>query len=171
VPKPIPILFVKSDLANRPGLSLQDVTDKAGHRTKRWKRTAQELKSTRSAKKQAETQTAASRDPDPEDRRGSARGYGTHDLQVGGRVKFKAGEHEGKGTITAIGKDGVTIKDAEGREHGIHHHELTHYASSDEQKRGGKPQPDGGEEGQAEPREPKKANDRAKASESKEILS
>ena len=159
MPKPIPLLFIKSDIANRPGLALQNVTDKGGHQTKRWKRTAQEMKA-RKPVKGPEAQ-AKQRDPDPEDRRGSARGYGTHDIQVGGRAKFKAGEHAGQGEITAVGKDGVTIKDGEGREHGIHHHELTHYAPSEEQRGGGqqppgKPPVSTGGEGQAEPQEPKK---------------
>lgn len=42
-----PVLFVKAQgqgVANRPGLALQDVTDKAGHQTKRWKRTGPEEK-------------------------------------------------------------------------------------------------------------------------------
>lgn len=159
MPKPIPLLFLKSDIANRPGLALQNVTDKGGHQTKRWKRTAQEMKAPKPVK--GPEAQARQRDPDPEDRRGSARGYGTHDIQVGGRAKFKAGEHAGQGEITAVGKDGVTIKDSEGREHGIHHHELTHYAPSEEQRGGGqqppgKPPVSTGGEGQAEPQEPKK---------------
>lgn len=132
MPKPIPLLFLKSGIANRPGLSLRDTTDKAGHRTKRWMRTAEDAPKPKPAK------TA---DPDPRDQRGAAHGYGTHDIRVGGRVKFKAGAHAGRGEITAVGKDGVTVKDAEGREHGIHHHELTHYAPA----RG---------EGQAKPQAP-----------------
>jgi predicted ABC-type ATPase len=152
MPKPIPLLFLKSGIANRPGLSLRDTTDKAGHRTKRWMRTADD------APKPKPGKTA---DPDPRDQRGAAHGYGTHDIRVGGRVKFKAGAHAGRGEITAVGKDGVTVKDAEGREHGIHHHELTHYAPSDEQRGGGqqppgKPPVSAGGEGQAEPQEPKK---------------
>jgi len=152
MPEPMPLLFLKSGIANRPGLSLRDTTDKAGHRTKRWMRTAEDAPKPKPAK------TA---DPDPRDQRGAAHGYGTHDIRVGGRVKFKAGAHAGRGEITAVGKDGVTVKDAEGREHGIHHHELTHYAPSDEQRGGGqqppgKPPVSAGGEGQAEPQEPKK---------------
>lgn len=39
-------------------------------------------------------------------------------------VKFKAGAFEGKGKVIKVGDDGVTIEDAEGREHGIHWEEL-----------------------------------------------
>lgn len=53
--------------------------------------------------------------------------YGTHDIQPGSRVKFKAGEHEGQGEVTAVGKDGSTVKDASGREHHILHSEITHH--------------------------------------------
>lgn len=132
MPRPIPLLFFKSDIANRPGLALQNVTDKAGHQTKRWKRAAQEMKSQKPVK-----------GPEPA---AQARPAGkTPDLQPGHRVKFQAGEHQGQGEITAVGKDGVTVKDASGREHGVHHHELTHHAPA---------KGEGGSGGQEPPRKP-----------------
>lgn len=53
--------------------------------------------------------------------------YGTHDIQPGSKVKFKAGEHAGAGKVTAVGKDGATVEDSTGREHSIMHHEITHH--------------------------------------------
>lgn len=53
--------------------------------------------------------------------------YGTHDIQPGSKVKFKAGEHVGEGEVTAVGKHGSTVKDASGREHQILHNEITHH--------------------------------------------
>lgn len=53
--------------------------------------------------------------------------YGTHDIQPGSKVKFKAGEHVGEGEVTAVGEHGSTVKDASGREHQILHHEITHH--------------------------------------------
>lgn len=152
-------MMIKSGIANQPGLSLQNVTDKGGHQTKRWKRSAQDTPTPKPAR--APEATASQRDPDPQDKRGSARGYGTHDIQPGGRVRFKAGEHAGQGEIVAVGKDGVTVKDSEGREHGIHHHELTHYAPSPSQSGGdgggsGKPPvtPGGEPEPEGAPKKP-----------------
>lgn len=113
MPKPIQLLFIKSGIANRPGLALQNVSDKAGHQTKRWKRTAQDVKAPKPVKGPDAQAKPAGKAPD---------------LQPGHRVKFQAGEHQGQGEVTAVGKDGVTVKDASGREHGVHHHELTHHA-------------------------------------------
>ncbi len=44
--------------------------------------------------------------------------------EVGHHVKFEAGDHKGEGHVTAVGKDGVTVKDSSGREHGIRHEEV-----------------------------------------------
>lgn len=114
------ILFFKAgSLKNRPGLALQTLTDKLGHTTQRWKRTTQKPK--------ADAHPPA-RDPDPHDRRGSARGYGTHDIQPGSRVKFQALGQRNEGKVTAVGSAGATVEDAEGRKHRIHYHEITHHA-------------------------------------------
>ena len=98
-------IFAKA-IKNRPGLSLQDVTDKAGRRSKRWKKTAQES-------------PAADRE-----KRGSGEGYGTHNIEVGDSVSFKMGELAGEGTVVAAGRDGATVEDASGREHRVHWREI-----------------------------------------------
>lgn len=96
------ILFFKA-IANRPGLALKDEVDKSGHSIKRWERINQEQKK-----------------PDP-----AKGGDNVVPLKPGQRVAFKAGEHEGAGEVVASGKDGAQVKDAAGRVHNIHHHELT----------------------------------------------
>lgn len=112
------ILFFKAGpLKNRPGLALQTVTTVHGA-SQRWKRTAQ--------KPLAHPQTRQA-DPDPHDQRGSAHGYGTHDLQPGSTIQFKVGDYAGKGVVSAVGSAGVTAKDAEGRPHRVHFHEITHH--------------------------------------------
>lgn len=113
------LLFFKGGpIANRPGLSKKQITDSKGRQTTRWVKTAMEAPA---------GDKPAARDPDPQDKRGSAAGYGTHDIQPGSRVRFKAGEHHGEGEVTAVGKHGVTAKDTTGREHQVHHHEITHF--------------------------------------------
>ena len=117
------ILFFKAGpIKNRPGLALQTLTDSKGHTTQRWKRTTQKPKADR---------RPAAADPDPHDQRGSKHGYGTHDLQPGSHVKFKVGDYESQGKVTAVGSAGVTAEDAEGRPHRVHFHEITHHAPSE----------------------------------------
>lgn len=58
---------------------------------------------------------------------------------VGDLVKFKAGAFEGKGKVVKVGDDGVTIEDAEGREHGVHWDELLGIKRMGEKK---EPEPD-----------------------------
>lgn len=93
-------------IANQPGLALQRVTDKSGHQTQRWKRTA----------------------PDEHKERERGAGDDHHDQArqavVGKVVPFSAGSFKGKGEVTAAGKDGVTVQDDSGREHQVHWHEL-----------------------------------------------
>lgn len=121
------LLFFKGGpIANRPGLTKKQITDKAGHQITRWVKTSAPAPS---------NDNGPGRDPDPNDARGSQAGYGTHDIQPGARVKFAAGEHKGEGEVTAVGKHGVTAKDSTGREHQVHHHEITHYKPSPEQKK------------------------------------
>ncbi len=108
-------------IKGQPGVALQTTTDKTGHTIKRWKKIGIEQKA-----------PDKSADPDPHDQRGSAKGYGTKDIQPGHKVKFKAGEHAGEGEVAAVGKDGMTVKDASGREHQVHHHEITHSMPGDD---------------------------------------
>ena len=120
------VFFKGGPIANRPGLTQKKITDKRGHQTTRWVKTGAPA---------AGNQNGNSKDPDPSDKRGSAAGYGTHDIQPGSRVKFKAGEHQGEGEVTAVGKDGLTAKDSTGREHSIHHHEITHFKAAEGTKK------------------------------------
>lgn len=117
------VLFFKGGpLANRPGLMQKKITDKTGRQTTRWVRTNHDAPANDNG------------GGDPGDKRGAAAGYGTHDIQPGSRVKFKAGEHAGEGEVTAVGEHGVTAKDATGREHQVLHHEVTHFQAGESVK-------------------------------------
>lgn len=105
------VIFAKAGpIANRPGLSLQQKTDKNGKSSKHWVRSTKELPKVRDG--------AA-----PE--AGAAAGYGTHNLQAGDHVSFKNGEHAGAGKIHAIGQDGATVHDGAGGEHRVRHDQIT----------------------------------------------
>jgi len=99
-----PILFLKASamagqhVANRPGLVLKDVTDRMGHRTKRWSRSTKDQ---------------------PQPRR-----QAQAPMRHGDRVRFRHGEVEGAGKIVASGRDGVTVQDDAGREHQVRHEHL-----------------------------------------------
>lgn len=135
------LLFGDSDefakaIANRPGLALQQTTDKAGHQTKRWKKTGVEMPG---AKRQhhpdGESNGRSAGKSGDDDRRGSGEGYGTHNLQSGDSVSFKMGEISGHGDITATGKHGATVKDSSGREHQVHWHEISGHKSAEGTKK------------------------------------
>lgn len=100
---PTLLLFMKAgQVANRPGLALKDVTDKAGHQTKRWSRT----------------------NPDEGgDKRPKAA------MKHGDVVRFRHGDVEGQGKIVASGADGVTVHDAQGQAHQVRHEHLVGPAS------------------------------------------
>jgi hypothetical protein len=51
---------------------------------------------------------------------GSAHGYGHHNVEAGDRIKFKAGDFAGAGTVKSVGQDGVTVTDESGRDHNVH---------------------------------------------------
>jgi predicted kinase len=105
------IVFAKAGpIANRPGLSLKDVTDKTGKRTKHWVRTAKDMPSS---------------DEGGAPEAGAKNGYGTHNLQPGDTVSFKNGEHEGEGKIHTIGEHGAVVHDGAGGEHRVLHHQIT----------------------------------------------
>jgi hypothetical protein len=83
------------------GLSLQPVTDKAGHQTKRWKRNAPEEK--------GERRQAAAPEP-PAGHKGAKKGD---------KVKFKAGDFAGEGTLESFGRKGGWVRDKSGRPHKV----------------------------------------------------
>ena len=112
-------------LANRPGLTLQQVTDKRGRQTKRWKRTGQEMPGERRhAVGKPGTKggpAGGRRKEDPEEKRGAAAGYGMHNIEAGDRISYRADDgvdHVGEITGTA-GEDGVHVKDRQGNIHKV----------------------------------------------------
>ena len=93
------VVFAKAGpIKNRPGLHVEQVTDKNGKVSNHWKR-SQEA--------------------------GAAAGYGTHNLQPGDNISFRNGEHEGQGTIHTVGEHGAVVHDAAGGEHRVLHHQIT----------------------------------------------
>lgn len=105
------IIFTKAGpIANRPGLSLQQKTDKNGKASRHWVRTNKEL-----------PKADHRMPPDA----GATHGYGTHNLQAGDHVKFRNGEHAGEGNIHAIGEHGAIVHDKAGGEHRVRHEQIT----------------------------------------------
>ena len=101
-----PLLFLTGEalvkaapLKNRAGLSLKDVTDKAGHHTKRWSRSAADAPA-------PQRSTATERaEPPPH--------------KVGEHVSFEAGAFKGEGEVLSVGHTGAWIKDSTGRRHKV----------------------------------------------------
>jgi len=104
--------------AGRPGLALQPVTDKAGHQTKRWKKTGPEEHKER-PKAQPEHEPT-----------GSKHGYGTHNIQPGAKIEFEAGDFKGAGEVVSVGKRGATVKDSSGRAHQVEWAEVRGHSAS-----------------------------------------
>jgi hypothetical protein len=90
------LILLKAAVANRPGLALKDVTDKAGHRTKRWTKTQKD-------------QPAAP--------------HGAP-LEHGQTVAFRHGDVGHQGKIVGSGADGVTVEDKDGEQHQVRHEHL-----------------------------------------------
>lgn len=125
--QPIVLLFAKAGaIANRPGLTQKQITDKRGVSAKRWVRSSED------APKERERAAA---DPDPKDERGAAHGYGTHNVEPGDHVAFEAGAFSGHGEVVSAGKDGVQVKDASGRVHGVHWSEVRGFQGADGTKK------------------------------------
>lgn len=125
---------------NRPGLALQDVTDRAGHHTKRWKRTSQEKPGEKRYARHDDG--AGGKPPRHEDSLGGSRsageGYGTHNLEAGDSVDFKIGELAGSGKIIGRpGKDGAHVEDSTGHQHKVLWSQVTGHKPAD----GGKKPP------------------------------
>ena len=102
------VIFLKGGpIANKAGLALKDVTDKGGHQTKRWVKTMKDQPHPR--KPGAADEGGAEKPP----------------MNHGDVVQFRHGDVQGKGKILSSGGDGVTLQDADGREHQVKHEHLT----------------------------------------------
>jgi predicted kinase len=110
VPPGAVVLFAKAQVANRPGLALQDRTDRTdrtGKHTKRWVRTMKDQPKEREKAKPDEKK------PD----------HGAP-MQHGDTVAFRHGDVGGHGKITASGRDGVTLQTEDGKEQQVRHEHL-----------------------------------------------
>ncbi len=104
------VLFLKaSQIKNRPGLALQDVMDKSGKQTKRWKKTGSE----------APAEQKSARTVSEKEDAGSAKGFGTNLTEVGDKVAFDTNGHRVEGAVTHKGESGVTVDDERGGEHKV----------------------------------------------------
>lgn len=110
--KPAPLLFFfkAGTIKDRPGLTLKDTTDKAGHQTKRWTRTMQD--------QPGSSRPAGAAAAAPAGDKGAAA------FRHGDKATFRHGDVEGSGTIVASGQHGVTLQDDQGREHQVRHEHL-----------------------------------------------
>jgi len=100
------IIFTKGGpIANRPGLTLKESTDKTGRRAKHWVRTNKEV-------------------PHEDDHGLTDDKGGAPRVKVGDEVSFKNGEHSGKGKVHTVGEHGAVIHDAAGGEHRVLHEHI-----------------------------------------------
>jgi hypothetical protein len=116
-PRPLPpfpdLLFFKAgSIARRPGLMLQDRTDRTGRHQKKWVRTQKDQPHPRERKGQED-------EPKPRQKAADKPEPTRH--KHGDEVTFTHDNIEGRGVIVASGKDGATIRDASGREHQVRH--------------------------------------------------
>lgn len=145
------ILFLKSHVKQ---YTRKDGTVVEEHDDKRMKQ-MQSAPAARPAAKQPPQEPTAR---DAEDVRGSAHGYGTHNIEEGDTIHFKAGDFSGSGKIKSVGQDGAVVADESGRDHNVHWHEVTGF-KADRGDDGGKKPP--GENGKpvAEGEEPPKKDE------------
>ncbi len=114
IPPNARLLLLKAGaLANRPGLTLKDVTDRTGKHTKHWVRTMKDQPKGRPAGQADQAGTGAP-------------------MKHGDVVQFRHGDVEGKGRIVGSGADGVTVHDGQ-REHQVRHEHLVGKAPDAEQ--------------------------------------
>jgi hypothetical protein len=112
---PRAILLLKSgSIKNRPGLALEERTDKAGHQAKHWVRTTKDQPA------------AQGPGATPDDAAAGTRQFSQNNVKAGHGVKFKAGDFEGSGTVIGKpGADGAHVKDDSGRSHQVRWSEMT----------------------------------------------
>lgn len=145
------ILFLKSHVKQ---YTRKDGTVVEEHDDKRMKQMQSAPAARPDAKQPPQEPTAR----DAEDVRGSSHGYGTHNIEEGDTIHFKAGEFSGGGKVKAIGKDGAQVEDASGRMHNVHWHEVTGF-KADRGDGGGKKPPDENGKPVAEGEEPPKKDE------------
>lgn len=145
------ILFLKSHVKQ---YTRKDGTVVEEHDDKRMKQ-MQSAASVRPTAKQPPQEPTAR---DAEDVRGSSHGYGTHNIEEGDTIHFKAGEFSGAGKVKSIGKDGAQVEDASGRVHNVHWHEVTGF-KADRGDGGGKKPPGENDKPVAEGEEPPKKDE------------
>jgi predicted ABC-type ATPase len=146
---PIQIIFLKSHVKQ---FTRKDGTVVKEHDDKRQKKVEAAPTSIPAAKNDDSGKPPAR---DAEEVRGSAHGYGTHNMEEGDSIHFKAGEFAGSGTIKLVGKDGATVTDESGRDHNVHWHEITGFKAN-RGDGGGKKPPEGGDKPTEEGAEPEK---------------
>lgn len=109
-------IFLKAGpMTNRPGLQLKDVTDRAGHQTRRWVRAVPDHPG--EARKPGAQAGEGGGAPEP--------------MRHGDHVAFRHGGVEGSGRIVGSGRDGVTVRAADGRQHIVRHDDLVGPAADD----------------------------------------
>jgi hypothetical protein len=114
--RPLPTLaewmFKAGPIANRPGLVLRKQTDRTGRQSGHWVRSMPKQKHPREKGKPDEPTGKPAEHEKPSEET-------VH--KHGDEVTYRHGGVEGKGTIVASGKDGVTVRDADGRESQVRH--------------------------------------------------
>ena len=103
------VIFAKAEIANRPGLRLEDKTDRTGKHTRRWVRTMKDQPKDREK-------------PAPEEAKPA---HGAP-MQHGDTVAFRHGDVGGEGKIVASGRDGVTLEGKDGQQHQVRHEHIVH---------------------------------------------
>lgn len=117
------ILFKAGPIANRGGLSLSDVTDKMGRRTKRWVRNMKDQpKERKPGMAEESSKIDDPRQTDLEEFTGKPKGRAP--IKHGDAVRFRHGDVEGQGKVVGSGADGVTVRSEDGREHQVRHEHL-----------------------------------------------
>jgi hypothetical protein len=148
--KSLPILFLKSHVKQ---FTRKDGTTVKEHDDKRTK----QMQQAPAAKPAAQQEQPQQQAKDPEDVRGSAHGYGTHNVEDGDSLNFKAGAFEGSGKVKSVGKDGAVVEDESGRDHNVHWNEVVGRGG-----KGNKKPPSEGDKPVAEGDEPPKKEEAKK---------
>jgi len=120
------LIFAKAgEISNRPGLHLEEKTDKTGRRQKKWVRNNKDEPKGREPGK-------GNDGSDGKSKRGADAGYGTHNIEAGDSVKFKLGDVEGEGEVVGNpGADGAHVKDSSGHVHQVRWDQVTGHSAAE----------------------------------------